>query len=44
MKEGRKPGYPQKTPDDELMPKNLSPNRDSNPYFSIGGRLGKQTC
>ena len=27
-----------------LKPENSSPNRDSNPYSSIGGRLGKQTC
>ena len=49
MKEGRKPEYLQKTPDDELQkmphnPENSSPKRDSNPHSSIGGRLGKQTC
>ena len=27
-----------------LKPKNSNPNRDSNSYSSIGGRLGKQTC
>ena len=26
------------------QPENSSPNRDSNPHSSIGGRLGKQTC
>ena len=82
MKVGRKPEYPEKTPDDELqkvthahththththslslslslslsfslslslsirtpMPEDSSPNRDSNPHSSIGGRLGKQMC
>ena len=50
MKEGRKPEYSEKTPDDELQkchtlkPENSIPNRDSNPHSSIGGRLGKQTC
>ena len=27
-----------------LKPQNSSPNWDSNPHSSIGGRLGKQTC
>ena len=27
-----------------LKPENSSPNEDSNPHSSIGGRLGKQTC
>ena len=27
-----------------LKPENSSPNRDLNPHFSIGDRLGKQTC
>ena len=45
MKEGRKPEYPEKNPNDELKkrqlkPEDSSPNRDS----SIGGTLGKQTC
>ena len=50
MKEGRKPEYSEKTTGDKLqkMPhtktEDSSPNRDSNPYNSIGGRLGKQTC
>ena len=55
MKEGRKPEYPEKSSDDELKkmphtkarrfkPKDSSPNRDSNPHSSTGGRLGKQTC
>ena len=50
MKEGRKPEYPDKTPDDDLQkmphtkPENSSPNRDSNQHSSIGGRLGKQMC
>ena len=49
MKEGRKPEYPEKTPDDGLqkMPhtkaENSVLNRDSNPRSGIGGRLGKQT-
>ena len=48
MKEGRKPEYPEKPCDDELRkchilkPENSCPNRDSNPYSSIGGWLGKQ--
>ena len=28
----------------KLKPENSSPNQDSNPHSSIGGRLGKQTC
>ena len=42
--------YPGKTPDDELQkiphikPENSNPNLDSDPRFSIGGRLGKQMC
>ena len=50
MKEGRKPEYPEKTPDDELQKmahaktKNASPNWDLNLHSSIGGRQGKQTC
>ena len=48
MKEGRIPEYPEETVDDELqkMPhkaRNSSPNQDSNPHSSIGGRQGKQT-
>ena len=27
-----------------LKPENANPNLDSNPYSSIRGRLGKQTC
>ena len=50
MKEGRKPECPEQTTDNELwkMPHtkalNSSPNRDSNPHSSLGGRLGKQMC
>ena len=50
MKEGRKPEYPKKTPDDELQKsahtkaENSSPTGDSNPHSGIGGRRGKQTC
>ena len=52
MKEGRKQKYSEKTLDEELQklphkkPENSSPNRDLNPYSSIGGRrlLGQQTC
>ena len=50
MKEGRKPEYPEKPPDDGikkchiLQPEDSTPKRDSNPHKSIGGRLGKQTC
>ena len=50
MKEGRKPEYPEKTPDDELQKmshtkaRSSSPKRDSNPHNSIGGRLEKPTC
>ena len=42
MKEGKKPEYLEKTPDDELKkcqklkPENSSPNWDSNPHSSIG--------
>ena len=48
MKKGRKPEYPEKTPDDKLQShilklENSRPNRDSNLYSSIGGRVGKQT-
>ena len=49
MKEGRKPEYPEKTLNNEfqkshiLQPENSSPNQDSNPHSTIGGRLGKQT-
>ena len=49
MKEGRIPEYPEKTPDEELQkchilkPENLSPNQDSNPHSSIGGRVEKHT-
>ena len=47
MKEGRKPGYPEKTYDDEIQilePDNSNPNRDSNPHQTIGGGPGMQTC
>ena len=48
MTEGRKPEYPEKTPDNVLQKishtKTSSPSRDLNPSPSIGGRLGKQTC
>ena len=27
-----------------LKPENASPNRDSNPNSTDGGRLGRQTC
>ena len=43
MKMGRKPEYPEKTPDEDTKAENSSPNRDWNPHSSIGGRLGKQT-
>ena len=49
MKEGRKSirRKPQTTSFRKchiLKPENSSPNRDSNPHSSIGGRQGKQTC
>ena len=45
MKEGRKPEYPEKTPDDdELQKMPHTKARDSNPHSSIGSRLGKRTC
>ena len=50
MKVGRKPEYPEKTPDDELQKCHIlqsedsSPWGDSSPHSSIGDRLGKQTC
>ena len=50
MTEGRKPEYPEKTPSTSfrkchiLKPENSSPDSDSNPYSSIGDRLGKQAC
>ena len=42
MKEGRKPEYPEKPPDNK--PENSRPNRDSNLHSHIDGKLGKQTC
>ena len=50
MKEGRKPEYPEKTPNDELqkMPhtkaRKFQPQGWVNPHSGIGGRLGKQAC
>ena len=45
MKEGRKPEHPEKFRKCHLLkPEDSSPKRDSNPYNSTGGRLGKQTC
>ena len=50
MKEGRKPKYLRKPLATSLRKCHIlkseesSPKRDSNPYNSIGGSLGKQTC
>ena len=48
MKEGRKPEYPEKTPDDKLQkchkPSNSNLKRDLNPHSSIGDRQRKQMC
>ena len=51
MKAGRKPEYTEKkNPTTSFRichiqkPENSSPNQDSNPHSSIGGRLGKQRC
>ena len=50
MKEGRKPEYPEKTPDDEFqkMPHNKAQKfmtqLESDMHSSTGYRLEKQTC
>ena len=50
MKEGRKPEYPEKTPDDELkkLPHakagKFKPQPRLEPALYLGGRLGKQAC
>ena len=50
MKEGRKPEYPEKTPDDKLQKmlhtkaQKFKPQQRLKPTLYIGGRLGKQMC
>ena len=50
MKDGKKPEYPEKTPDDELQkmphtkPGKFKAQADLNPQSSIGGWPGKQMC